>query len=234
MLNVQEPGSPYQTGNINNFHHHMLYAFDEDPEKDHDEDLDADEDKDSEEENEEEEDDQPEDGEDDHDESDDDGEEPGEDDEDEDDKPVTRKELRELLKNNQKDRNARRRVSQKKADTTRNPKTDDRLTALERADRDRQVLERKREFGYENGLSPAQVNLVFRLTKRPTGKFLKVPHVKAALDAISAQERIRSNTPSNSGRNFRSPSGKKWIELKPEERQASFGDRRRAILANKR
>lgn len=233
MLNVQEPGSPYQTGNINNFHHHMLYADDErdmDPEDD-----DADiENENSDEENEEEEDDQPEDGEGDHDESDDDGEEPGEDDEDEDDKPVTRKELRELLKNNQKDRNARRRVSNKKADTTRNPKTDDRLTALERSDKERQILERKRDFGYENGLSPAQVNLVFRLTKRPTGKFLKVPHVKAALDAISAQERIRSNTPSNSGRNFRSPSGKKWIELKPEERQASLADRRRAILANKR
>lgn len=162
------------------------------------------------------------------------------DDEDDDDKPVTRKEMRDLLKALKKDgnkRNALRRVASKdnKGRVTKQPSdTDRRLSSVEKTVKETQLLERKRSFGYDNNLSPKQVNYVFRLTKRPTTAFLAKPHVKAALDAIKSQENIARNTPSGSGkRGGNGGNGKKWSELKPEERQTGFADRRREILASK-
>jgi len=151
-----------------------------------------------------------------------------------DDKPVTRKELREILKSNQNNRNAHRRVASKSDDTKGKPKPDDRLERIEQSQKKIELLERKRTFGYENQLSTKQVDHVFQLTKRPTPKFLKQAHVKAALDAIAAKDNVRSNTPSNSARHFKTPDGKEWKDLKPEEKQASFAERRRAILESRR
>ena len=211
----------------------MLFFADDEHDKDRDEeDADADSDEDSDEEGEDS-DDEDEEG-DDSDDSDDSDE---EDEEDEDNKPVTRKELREFLKSNKNNRNANRRVTQKqnKGRDTRQPSDNDRrLDAIEKQQQETALLERKRTFGYENNLSPKQVNHVFRLTKRPTAKFLAKPHVKAALEAIKSQENVGRNTPSSSGQKFRSPNGKGWTEMKPEERQASLADRRRAILESKR
>jgi len=211
----------------------LFFADDEqdnNPDNEEDEDADFDENSDEEEDD---------DSDDNDDEDSDDSEDSDEeaDDEDEDNKPVTRKELRDLLKGNQNKRNAGRRVSSKKGDqSTKQPSdADKRLAALEKQSQETAMRERKRTFGYENGLSPKQVNHVFRLTKRPTTKFLNKPHVKAALEAIKSQESVARNTPSGSGKRGRSNgNGKAWTELKPEERQSSLADRRREILANKR
>jgi hypothetical protein len=213
----------------------MLFFADDEQDKDPDEEEDAD--ADSEEDSEEEED--PEDDEDSEDSEDDEDseEEDDSDDEDDDNKPVTRKELRELLKGNKNDRNARRRVSSKykKGRDTRQPsETDKRLEALERSEKERQLLTKKLDFASEHGLTKKQVNHVFRLTKRPTAKFLNKPHVKAALDAIKQQENVSRNTPSGSGKRGKAPGGKKWTELPAEDRQANFADKRASILANKR
>ena len=213
----------------------MLFFADDEQDKDLDNDEDgedADADKDSDEEGDDSEDEDA--GDDDSEDADDSDED--EDAEDEDDKPVTRKELKEMLKGRSNKTNANRRVSQK--DKGRNNKqpseADKRLDVLEKQSKETALLERKRSFGYENSLSPKQVNHVFRLTKRPTTKFLAQPHVKAALEAIGSQEKVARNTPSGSGKKFRTPDGKKWTDLKPEERQSSLADRRRSILENKR
>lgn len=155
---------------------------------------------------------------------------------DDDNKPVTRKELRELLKGNKNDRNAHRRVTQKqKGRDTRQPSENDkRLADLENFKKQTEIANKKLDFATEYGLSKKQTNYVFKLTQRPTAKFLEKPHVKAALDAIKAQEGVARNTPSGSGKRFKAPGNKKWTELKPEERQSNFADRRRSILSNKR
>lgn len=204
----------------------MLFANDEHDE-DRDEDIDADNDENSEEEDDSEDEDEDIDAEDSEDSDE-------EDEEDEDNKPVTRKELREMLHGKKNNRNAADRVSKKKGRDTRQPsETDKRLEALEKKTNETLVLEKKRTFGYENQLSPKQVNYVFRLTKRPTASFLAKPHVKAALDAIKAQENVSRNTPTGSGKRPRNGETKKWTELKPEERQSNFANRRKEILASK-
>lgn len=182
----------------------------------------------------EEEEDAEEDDDDESDESEDDDE--SDDEEDEDNKPVTRKELRDALKSTSKNRNAKRRVDSKKAAITKKPsETDKRIAELEKSNAQRLVLEKKLDFASEHKLSKKQVDHVFRLTKRPTAKFLNKPHVKAALDAIKSQEGVRNNTPSGSGKRGKTNGGdKKWTELPAEERQSNFADRRRNILANKR
>lgn len=213
----------------------MLYFADDEHDKDRDEEEDADLD-DENSDNEDSDDEDKDDDSDSDDEKDSDEEDDSEDeDEDEDNKPVTRKELRELLKSNQNKRNASDRVSKKKGQNTKQPSdTDKRLAALEQSTKERMLLEKKLDFASEHGLSKKQVNYVFKLTNRPTPKFLNKPHVKAALDAIKAQEGVARNTPSSSGKRFKAPGGKKWTELSSEERQSNFQDRRASILANKR
>lgn len=164
-------------------------------------------------------------------ESDEEGDEPSEDD----DKPITRKELKEILKSNQNKNNAKRRVSSNKdRPSNKPPKPNDRLDRLEQSLKRTELLERKRTFGYENSLSPAEVDVVFRLTKRPTKKFLDEPYVKGALTAIREQSNVRKNTPGSGGPTFKGAGGKSWSDLKPEEKEASFADRRRAILESKK
>lgn len=212
----------------------LFFAPDDEQDKDLDEeDADAasDEDSDEEEEDNEDEGDDLSDLDDDEDSDEDDDSDDGEDD---DDKPITRRELREALKGRNNDRNARRRVSSKQRVTKQPSEDSKRLDDLENFKRQTEIANKKLDFATEHGLSKKQTNYVFRLTKRPTAKFLEKPHVKAALDAIKSQEGISRNTPSGSGKRFKAPGGKKWTELKPEERQENFADRRRSILANKR
>ena len=90
-----------------------------------------------------------------------------------------------------------KRLSQKKdpaltaKEETTSPEVTPRLTNLE-------FLEKKRQFGYENGLSPEETDQIFRLNKNPTKKDLENPFVKGGLDALRAKNRARDNTPSNS------------------------------------
>lgn len=215
----------------------LFFANDDEHHEDDDQEEDADaasdEDSDEEDEDSDEEDDDTSDLDDDEDSD----EEDDSDDEDDDNKPVTRKELREMLKGNKNDRNARRRVSSKENKRVTNNKSSDLEKTVAELKRDselRKIAEKKLDFASEHGLSKKQVNYVFRLTKRPTAKFLNKPHIRAGLDAIKSQESVSRNTPSGSGKRFKAPGGKKWTELPAEERQANFADRRASILANKK
>ncbi len=156
------------------------------------------------------------------------------DEEDEDDKPVTRKELRELLKGKKNDSNAKRRMESKNRNISKAPKVEERISQIEQSQKKAELLEKKRTFGYENSLSPKQVDIVFRMTKRPTKKFLDEPYVKAALGAIASESNVRENTPGNSGRNFKSNGGKSWDKMDEKDKQDNFADRRRSILESKR
>lgn len=131
---------------------------------------------------------------------------------------------------------ARRRKSSKNRDTSGQDDLRKDIDALKKSDAKRALLERKRTFGYEHGLSPKQVDFVFRTTKRPTAKYLQQPEIAAGLNAIKQGENVSQNTPSNNGRVFKNDKGKpkSWTELKPDERQSRFTERRRAILDSKR
>lgn len=84
-----------------------------------------------------------------------------------------------------------------------------------------ELAEKKRQFGYENSLSPSQTDKVFALNQNPTKETLKDPFVKAGLDAIRRQERLENNTPSTSAK-----SGvldrTKLKDASPEEKQKAF------------
>lgn len=147
-----------------------------------------------------------------------------------DDKPVTRKELKEFLKSKQNAANAARRVASKKDGLKpKAPKDDERLNRLEQSIAKTELLERKRQYGYENSLDPKEVDLVFRFTKRPTVKTLNDPFVKGGLENLRAHKNVKNNTPGSSARQF-VVQDKKWNELDARDKQANFTDRRRAAL----
>lgn len=95
------------------------------------------------------------------------------------------------------------------------------------------ATERKRQFGYDHQLSPKEVDIAFSLNggKRPKASFLKEPHVKGAIDALRATGSQAANTPRGTGKPFVSEQGKSFTEMDDKEKQGSFGDRRREILA---
>ena len=151
-----------------------------------------------------------------------------------DDKPLTRGELKKILASNQNKNNAARRVASKKVDLApKTPKAHERLDRVEQSLAKTELLERKRQFAYENNLSPEETDHVFKLTKRPTKKFLDQPFVKGGLEAIRSARNVRANTPGSTGRSFQA-NGKSWSDLKPEEKEANFADRRKAILESKK
>lgn len=159
----------------------------------------------------------------------------GDESDEDDDKPVTRKELKEILKSSQNKTNAQRRVSSKerRPDVTTPPKPDARIDKIEKSLGEISLTNRKRDFGFQNSLSPDEVDFVFRQTSRPTKKFLETPYVRGAIEAMRAESNVRANTPSSGGRTF-GPKGKSWSELEPGDKQANFAERRRAILESKK
>jgi hypothetical protein len=84
-----------------------------------------------------------------------------------------------------------------------------------------ELAERKREFGYENGLSPAETDHIFKINPNPTKELLEDPFVKGGLQALRAKKRVEDNTPSNSQRSptFQLP---KKADMTPDEKQQHF------------
>lgn len=157
---------------------------------------------------------------------------------DDDDKPLTRKDLKALdAKLNalavSRRKNSEKRPLQQNKNRSGNQAENDRLDRLEQAQRQQQISERKRQFGYENNLSPSEVDIVYRIEKRPSKETLKDPVILGALqghrDAVNAKE----NIPGTRGRTYQ-VGNKDFKDLKPEEKKAKFGDRRRAILEGKK
>jgi hypothetical protein len=66
-----------------------------------------------------------------------------------------------------------------------------------------QMAEKKRQFGYEHGLSPEETDAVFKLSPNPNKEVLDDPFVKGGLSALRAKKRVIENTPSASKSSFR-------------------------------
>lgn len=63
-----------------------------------------------------------------------------------------------------------------------------------------QMAEKKRQFGYEHGLSPEETDAVFKLSPNPTKEVLEDSFVKGGLAALRAKKRVAENTPKSSSR----------------------------------
>lgn len=88
-----------------------------------------------------------------------------------------------------------------------------------------ETIEAKRQFGYENSLSPEETDLAFKFANgKPSKKTLIDPFFKAGLDGIRAAKKTAANIP---GSSRRSPSynAKPFSELTKEDRKKQFEDR---------
>lgn len=83
--------------------------------------------------------------------------------------------------------------------------------------------EEKRQFGYENNLSPEETDYLFKISPKPTKELLQDPFVKGGIDAIRAKKKVESNTPALSSRSprFEIPSKK---DMTAEDKQKHFED----------
>jgi hypothetical protein len=57
------------------------------------------------------------------------------------------------------------------------------------------LAETKRQFGYENGLSPEETDFVFKINGKPTKDALEDVAIKGALQAIRSQKKVADNIP---------------------------------------
>lgn len=85
------------------------------------------------------------------------------------------------------------------------------------------TIETKRQFGYENNLSPEETDMLFKFNPKPTKEDLNNPFVKGGLEAIRAQRRVENNTPSPSN-NAPKFNGKSFNELAPEEKSKNWAE----------
>lgn len=83
------------------------------------------------------------------------------------------------------------------------------------------IAEQKRQFGYENGLSPEETDYLFKINPEPTKELLQDPFIKGGLEAVRAKKRAESNTPSLNSRSPRFELPKKK-DLTPDDKQKNF------------
>lgn len=89
-----------------------------------------------------------------------------------------------------------------------------RLSALE-------LAESKRQYAWENNLSPEETDAVFRLNSNPTKETLNDIFIKGGLEAFRAKKRVENAIPSPSSRSS-AVDGKSFADMTPEEREKNF------------
>lgn len=95
-------------------------------------------------------------------------------------------------------------------------------SGLERRLSNLETEKRKREFGYQHGLSPEETDDVFRFAgNEDPKKALEHPFVKAGIEARRIQKRVEQATPSSGG-NATTIKGKTYAEMTAEERAANY------------
>ena len=94
-----------------------------------------------------------------------------------------------------------------------------------------ELAEKKRQFGYENKLSPEETDAVFAFTPAPTKETLKNPFVEGGLAKLRSMKRVDENTPGNSSRTG------KTLKIKPDatpaEKQAAFEETIKGLQGGK-
>lgn len=81
------------------------------------------------------------------------------------------------------------------------------------------LAEKKRQFGYQHGLSPEETDAVFMFTPNPTKETLTHPFVEGGLAKLRSKKRVEENTPSSSSRSG-TPFAVK-ADATPAEKQAA-------------
>lgn len=84
------------------------------------------------------------------------------------------------------------------------------------------IAEEKRQFGYQNGLSPEETDYIFKINSAPSKELLEDPFIKGGLEAIRSAKRVENNTPSISGRSQKFELPKSKTTLTQDEKQAAF------------
>lgn len=83
-------------------------------------------------------------------------------------------------------------------------------------------IENKRQFGFENGLSPEETDFIFKVSQgKPSKDDLENPFIKAGLEGYRSKKRLEANTPSGSSSSsiFRS---KEFDEMSKDEQRKAF------------
>lgn len=84
------------------------------------------------------------------------------------------------------------------------------------------MLEEKRQFGYENGLSPQETDYAFKFANgKPTKEILQDSFFKGGIESLRAQNRLESNIPSSSSRSAVF-ADKPFEELSEDDRRKAF------------
>lgn len=105
--------------------------------------------------------------------------------------------------------------------------TNDGVEGLKKTVSELKNAELKRQFGYENGLAPDEVDYIFKVNNKPTKDLLEDPFIKGGLDAIRTQKKIANNTPTASSRSPRFEIPKK-DDLTSDDKQKAFEEYLRA------
>ena len=96
-----------------------------------------------------------------------------------------------------------------------------------------ELLEAKRQFAWENNLSPEETDRIFAITgNKPTKDILKDPFVQSGLEGIRASKRVAEATPSPSGR-AKKYEGKSFDELSLDEQKQNYSDHVASLLKRK-
>lgn len=86
-----------------------------------------------------------------------------------------------------------------------------------------QLAEQKRQYGYDNGLSPEETDKVFQLTgNKPNKEVLEDSFVKGGLEALRNKKRLADNTPSASHGSATFAAGKNPETMTATEKQEEF------------
>lgn len=91
----------------------------------------------------------------------------------------------------------------------------------------------KRQFGYENGLSPEEVDVIFRFNPNPTKEVLEDDFIKGGLDKIRAKKRVEANTPGSSTASGRITPPKPLTEMTADEKQKFHEEKMKAMYGDK-
>jgi hypothetical protein len=86
------------------------------------------------------------------------------------------------------------------------------------------LSERKRQFGYQNNLSPEETDMVFKFSTNPSKEDIESPFVKGGLEAIRAQRRASEATPTPTRSTF-SIKDKTFSELSTDEKDKEWAKR---------
>lgn len=86
-------------------------------------------------------------------------------------------------------------------------------------------IESKRQFGFENNLSPEETDYIFTFTGgKPTKEALENPFIKSGIEGFRQTKRAENNTPGTSSKGFVA-TGKEFKDMTEDERRSAYESR---------